>query len=166
MGYRASLAGVAIVASLVASEPSFAVEPPVLHRVASSSIGADTLARNIAGAVRTAETAHKGPAATRQGEVEAAVQNLIAVVAPSPGIVKTALERVLASCSPATGQGKDGIACPTEGASYTALRNLLSIVTGLLKDVAGDVSNQGPSPFDALPLPITGGGGADYRPTP
>ena len=166
MGYRSTLTGVMVSASVILSGPVQAAAPQAMHRAASSATSADTLARNIAGVAHSAEKAHKGPPAARQAEVETAVQNLIATVAPSPAIVKTALERVLASCAPKTDAGKDGMVCPTEAASYVALRNLLGIVTGLLKDFVGDVSNQGPSPFDTLPLPITGGGGADYRAIP
>jgi hypothetical protein len=123
MGYRSTLTGATVLAAAILSGPLQAA-PPVLHPAASSAISADSLARNIAGAARSAETAHKGPAGSRQGEVEAAVQNLIATVAPSPAVVKTALERVLANCAPKTGAEKDGMLCPTEGTSFVALGNL------------------------------------------
>ena len=135
-------------------------------RVNAPAIGADTLARNIGMVVRRAEAAHKGPQAARLDEVQTAVQDLIAIAAPPPSTVKSALEHVLASCSTRVAAQKDGLDCPSDANSYVALRNLLAVVTGLAKEAAGDTNNEGGSSIAPLPLPVSGGGGSNYRPAP
>lgn len=156
MLFKSAIAGMALAAPLLLAGQV---------QAASTGIAPDTLARNIGAIVRSAETSHTGSPATRQGEVQTAVEDLIASAAPSPAVAKSALERLLTTCTAQT-RLRDGIDCPVEPSSYLALRIVLGVVDGLTKDAAGDVSNQGPSAFDTPTIPINGGGGSDYRTTP
>lgn len=129
----------------------------------AASISSDALARNIAGVAHSAEAAHKGGATALEGEVQTATQDLISVAAAPPSTVKGALESVLKICS-APPAKQEGLDCPSQAASFSALRKLLAVVDGLVQDAAGDTSL--PQTLDIVPLPIPGGGGSDYRRTP
>jgi len=75
--------------------------------------------------------------------------------APSPAAdMKFAPESFLAACPLEVPPEKDGTLCRT-GEAHVVLRHLRGIGARHPKDLVGDLSNQGPSPFDTIMPSIT-----------
>jgi hypothetical protein len=121
-----------------------------------------SLALAIGKAATEAEAAN--PAPGTQKAVESSVQEVIVVAAEPPGVVRNALQRVLTECIRGAETERGGITCPGNPASYAALRTVLGVVVTMLEDGTAVVDT--PVSFSTLPLPIPGGGGADYRRIP
>jgi hypothetical protein len=121
-----------------------------------------SLALAIGKAAAEAEAA-ASPAGTEKA-VESSVQEVIVVAAQPPTVVRNALQRVITVCIRPTETERSGITCPGSQASYAALRTMLGIVVTMIEDGTATVDT--PVTFSTLPLPIPGGGGADYRRIP
>ncbi|MFN3513209.1 MAG: hypothetical protein ACK41C_09205 [Phenylobacterium sp.] len=104
------------------------------------------------------------PADGTQPAVEIAVQEVIVGAAQPPMVVRNALQRVIAVCTRPADADRGGLACPGAPASFAALRNVLGVVVTMIED--GTAAVDEPVAFSTLPLPIPGGGGADYRRVP
>jgi hypothetical protein len=128
----------------------------------TSGPDAQSLALAIGRAATQAEAAN--PAPRTEKAVESAVQEVIVVAAEPPGVVRNALQRVLTECIRGAETERGGITCPGNPASYAALRTVLGVVVTMLEDGTAVVDT--PVSFSTLPLPIPGGGGADYRRIP
>lgn len=120
------------------------------------------LAASIGQAAKAAEAA--APAAGAEKAVETSVQEVIVIAAQPPVVVRNALQRVISECMRPADAERGGISCPGNPASFTALRNVLGVVVTMLED--GTAAVDTPVNFSTLPLPIPGGGGADYRRVP
>lgn len=121
-----------------------------------------SLALDIGKAATQAEAANPAPATEKA--VESSVQDVIVVAAQPPAVVRNALQRVLTVCIRTAETERGGMICPGNPASYAALRTVLGVVITMVED--GTAAVDTPVAFSSTPLPIPGGGGADYRRIP
>lgn len=128
----------------------------------AGELDVQNLALAIGKAASEAEAAN--PAPGTQKAVESSVQEVIVVGAQTPTVVRNALQRVITVCMRTSETERSGITCPGNPASYAALRTVLGVVITMLEDGTAVVDT--PVSFSTLPLPIPGGGGADYRRIP
>lgn len=138
------------------SGPAFAAAPVANDRDVQS------LAVSIGKAA--AETEKTAPPAGVEKAVESSIQEVIVVAAEPPMVVRNALQRVITTCIRPADADRGGLTCPGNPASYAALRTMLGIVVTMIEDGTAVVDT--PVTFSTLPLPIPGGGGADYRRIP
>jgi hypothetical protein len=129
---------------------------------APAEMSTQNLAIAIGKAATEAETS--APPAGAEKAVETSVQEVIVVAAQPPTVVRNALQRVITVCLRPADAARSGITCPGNPASHAALRKILGIVVTMLED--GTAAVDSPLTFSTLPLPIPGGGGADYRRVP
>lgn len=138
------------------SSSALAATPAAINR------DVDSLALAIGKAATQTET--QAPPAGAQKAVENSVQEVIVVAAQPPNVVRDALQRVITVCVRTSETERSGITCPGNPSSYAALRTVLGVVLTMLEDGTAVVDT--PVSFSTLPLPIPGGGGADYRRVP
>lgn len=129
---------------------------------APSERNVQSLAASIGQAAKAAEAATPAPGTEKA--VETSIQEVIVVAAQPPVVVRSALQRVITECIRPADNDRSGITCPGSPAAFSALRNVLGVVVTMLED--GTAAVDTPVNFSTLPLPIPGGGGADYRRVP
>ena len=154
------IASLGVAVGLLAWSGAAQAAAPVAPTAAERDV--QNLALAIGKAAAQAEAAN--PAPGTQKAVESSVQEVIVVAAEPPGVVRNALQRVLTECIRGAETERGGITCPGNPASYAALRTVLGVVITMLEDGTAVVDT--PVNFSTLPLPIPGGGGADYRRIP
>ncbi len=121
-------------------------------------------------AVQIGQAAHQAEGKTKgldntaaEKEIETSVQELVVKAGQPPVVVRDALLRIVNLCIRPSEKQISGITCPGNSNSFNAIKSVLGIVVSLLDDgtAAGDQSH-GPA-ATAVTLPVSGGGGADYR---
>lgn len=123
-----------------------------------------SLAVDIAKAAHQAEGRTKGlDNVAAQKEIETSVQELVVRAGQPPVVVRDALLRIVNLCIRPAEKQISGITCPGNANSFNAIKGVLGIVVSLLDDgTAAGNDSSGPA-ATSVTLPISGGGGADYR---
>jgi hypothetical protein len=122
------------------------------------------LAVDIGKAAHQAEARTKGlDSVAAEKEIATSVQELVVKAGQPPVVVRDALLRIINLCIRPAEKEISGITCPGNANSFSAIKGVLGIVVSLLDDgTAAGNDSSGPTPT-SVTLPISGGGGADYR---